>query len=134
MTEERRLSRRGFLRGLGLRQDTAGRVPPAEELALLTIAEAARRIASGAVSPVELMRAVLARIERLEPRIGAFVTRVDPDQCVELARDAEHEIAMGRYRGKLHGIPIGLKDTHSPQGLRTTARSAISTISYPSST
>jgi len=114
------LSRRDFLRGralTGARRD--------EELSGLTIAEAARQIASNAISPVELMRSVLARIQRLEARVGAFVTLLDPEQCLDLARDAEHDIEMGGYRGRLHGMPVGVKDTHYTEGVPTTARSPI---------
>ncbi len=121
MSEPRRLSRRAFLRGFGIPHGENEE----EQLARLSIAEAASRIASGEVSPVDLMRAVLARTERLEPRLGAFVARLDPEQCVELAKDAEHDLAMGRYRGKLHGMPVGVKDTHYTTELPTAARSPI---------
>ena len=120
MSEGDRLSRRDFLRGAAL----TGRHGD-EDLASLTIAEAARQIASGAITPVELMSSVLARIRRLEPRVGAFVTLLDPEQCLELAGDAAHDIAMGGYRGKLHGMPVAVKDTHYTAGIPTTARSPI---------
>jgi aspartyl-tRNA(Asn)/glutamyl-tRNA(Gln) amidotransferase subunit A len=114
------LSRRDFLRGravLGARRS--------EELSSLAMAEAARQIAARGISPVDLMRAVLARIERLESRVGAFVTLLDREQCLELASEAEREIETGGYRGRLHGMPVGVKDTHYTEGIPTTARTPI---------
>ena len=72
------------------------------------------------MSPVEVVEASLARIDPLEPRVGAFVTVV-PDLAREAARQAEREIMAGSYRGPLHGIPFGVKDTHYTLGIRTTA-------------
>ncbi len=62
----------------------------APDLPALTITEAARQIASRQLSPVELTEAVLARIERLDPSVGAFIT-VTADQAMEAARPAERE-------------------------------------------
>ena len=96
----------------------------AADLPSLTIAEAARRISNRQLSPVELTRAVLERIERLNPVVGAFIT-VTADQALEAARAAEQEIQRGRYRGPLHGIPVGVKDTHYTRGILTTAASPV---------
>ncbi len=120
MTESGRLSRRDFFRGAAITRRHSD-----EELAALTIAAAAAQIAAGTITPVDLMRSVLARIQRLEPRVGAFVTLLDPDQCMEQARNADHDIEMGGYRGKLHGMPVAVKDTHYTEGIPTTARSPI---------
>lgn len=94
------------------------------DLTALTIAEAAARLSSRQLSPVELTRAVLERIDRLNPRVGAFIT-IAADQAVAAARAAEREIQQRGYRGPLHGIPLGVKDTYYTKGIRTTAASPI---------
>ncbi|HWZ81459.1 MAG TPA: amidase [Terriglobales bacterium] len=76
------------------------------------------------ISPVELTRDCLARIERLNPQLNAFVT-ILADSALADARRAEQEIQSGHYRGPLHGIPIGLKDILDTAGVRTTAGSAL---------
>jgi aspartyl-tRNA(Asn)/glutamyl-tRNA(Gln) amidotransferase subunit A len=77
-----------------------------------------------AVSPVELTQACLARIERLNPALNAFIT-VTADEALRQARDAEAEIRKGKWRGPLHGVPIALKDLFDTAGVRTTAASAV---------
>jgi aspartyl-tRNA(Asn)/glutamyl-tRNA(Gln) amidotransferase subunit A len=94
------------------------------ELTNLTIAEAAERLRTKDLSPVELTNAYLARIERLNPSINAYIT-VTADRAREDAQRAEDEIAAGNYRGPLHGVPIALKDLYATQGIRTTAGSKI---------
>ena len=84
----------------------------------LTIAEAAALIAAKRLSPVELTRGFLDRIERLNSRLHAYV-RVLHDEALVAAHAAEAEIAAGRYRGPLHGIPIGLKDIYDTAGVPT---------------
>ncbi len=79
------------------------------ELHWLTAAEATREFAARRLSPVELVTALLARIERLDPKLHAFI-RLDADAAMDAARAAETEIAAGRVRGPLHGVPIGIKD------------------------
>ncbi len=90
----------------------------------LTLAAAADAIRSRRLSPVELTEAYLARIERLEPRLNAYIT-VTAGRGREDARRAEAEVAAGEYRGPLHGIPFGLKDLFETAGIRTTAGSKI---------
>ncbi|MFO7276694.1 MAG: amidase [Pseudomonadota bacterium] len=94
------------------------------ELTELTLEEASRLIRSRELSPVELTQAYLARIDRVNPRINAYIT-VTADIALEQARAAEAEIARGRWRGPLHGVPIALKDNIDTAGLRTTAASAL---------
>jgi aspartyl-tRNA(Asn)/glutamyl-tRNA(Gln) amidotransferase subunit A len=89
---------------------------------MLTLAEAAERIRARKLSPLELTRECLARIEQLDPALTAFIT-VTADLALEQARRAESEISTGNYRGPLHGIPIALKDLFDTAGVRTTAGS-----------
>jgi len=94
------------------------------DLADLDLAEASRRVQARRVSPVDLTRACLERIERLDDRLNAFIT-VTAEEALAHARSAEAEIASGRYRGPLHGIPIALKDLIDQAGVRTTGASAL---------
>jgi aspartyl-tRNA(Asn)/glutamyl-tRNA(Gln) amidotransferase subunit A len=89
-----------------------------------TIREVSERIRAREISPLELTRCVLDRIERLDPDLNAFIT-VTADLALEQARIAEEEIQRGGYRGALHGIPVGLKDLIDTAGIRTTAASAL---------
>lgn len=104
------------------RQSSPRAAPP--DLPALTIAEAARQISRKQLSPVELTEAVLARIAAVDPAVGAFIT-VASEQARAVARIAEREIQQGRYRGPLHGIPVGVKDTYYTRGIRTTAGSRV---------
>jgi aspartyl-tRNA(Asn)/glutamyl-tRNA(Gln) amidotransferase subunit A len=90
----------------------------------LTAAEATRAFAARTLSPVELLRALLARIERLDPTLNAFI-RLDANAALDAARAAEREIAAGRVRGPLHGVPVGIKDIIDVAGLPTTCHSKI---------
>src|SRR5881296_2497821 len=82
-----------------------------------SLAEAAA-VKARAVSPVELTRACLERIERVDHVVRAFVS-VDAEHAVQDAQSAEREIKAGHYRGPLHGIPIGLKDNYDTTGVAT---------------
>jgi aspartyl-tRNA(Asn)/glutamyl-tRNA(Gln) amidotransferase subunit A len=90
----------------------------------ITIAEASDLLRRKEISPVELTRTCLARIEELNPTINAFIT-VMRDSALAEARAAEAEIKAGEWRGPLHGIPIGLKDLIDTAGIRTTCGSAL---------
>ena len=90
----------------------------------MTAAAAARAIAAGELSPVELMKALLARIARLDPKLNVFI-RLDGDAAMAAARAAEAEIASGRSRGPLHGVPVGIKDIIDVAGLPTTCHSKL---------
>ena len=100
------------------------------ELHHLTIGEAAPLIASGELSPVELTRAYLSRIEAIDGRLDSYVT-LTPELALSQARQAEAEIRAGRYRGPLHGIPIALKDLYDTAGIRTTAMSRVTPDRVP---
>jgi aspartyl-tRNA(Asn)/glutamyl-tRNA(Gln) amidotransferase subunit A len=91
---------------------------------LSTISELAMRLRKREVSPVEIARGCVGRIERLNPALNAFIT-VMGDSAVAEARAAEAEIGRGQWRGPLHGIPIALKDLIDTAGVRTTSASAL---------
>jgi aspartyl-tRNA(Asn)/glutamyl-tRNA(Gln) amidotransferase subunit A len=88
----------------------------------LTIAKASQSVQSGRLSPVDLARSCLLRIEQLNPSLNAFIT-ITAETALEEARQAEAEIRSGKYRGPLHGIPLALKDLVDTAGVRTTAAS-----------
>ncbi len=100
------------------------------DLCFLTLSELGERIRSKDVNPVEATRAVLERIERLNPKLNAYIT-VMAEQAMADARAAEQEIASGRYRGPLHGVPVGVKDLCATKGVRTTAASKILADNVP---
>ncbi len=89
---------------------------------MLTLTEAAQQIRTRDLSPLELTRTCLARIEQRNPTLNAFVT-ITAETALEQARQAEGEIMAGHWRGPLHGIPIGLKDLLDTAGVLTTAAS-----------
>jgi aspartyl-tRNA(Asn)/glutamyl-tRNA(Gln) amidotransferase subunit A len=94
------------------------------DLAKFTIREAADLIREKKVSPVELTKACLARIDTANPTLNCFIT-VTADAALQQARDAEAEIMRGKRRGPLHGIPIALKDLFDTAGVKTTAGSGV---------
>lgn len=96
----------------------------ASDLIELTLAEVSTLLREGMLSPVELVQAYLARIERLEPDVNSYIT-VTAALALEQARLHEAELAAGRWRGPLHGVPIALKDNIDTAGIRTTAASAV---------
>jgi aspartyl-tRNA(Asn)/glutamyl-tRNA(Gln) amidotransferase subunit A len=90
----------------------------------LSISELAPRLASREVSSLEVTEACLSRIAADNGRVNAFIT-VLGDQARQDARRADAEIAAGRYRGPLHGVPISLKDLIDLAGVPTTAASRV---------
>jgi aspartyl-tRNA(Asn)/glutamyl-tRNA(Gln) amidotransferase subunit A len=96
----------------------------ATELPLMDLADVSRLVQKKEVSPVELTRACLERIARLNPKLNAFIT-VTEDSALEEARRAEAEIARGEWRGPLHGIPLAVKDLIETAGIKTTAASGV---------
>jgi aspartyl-tRNA(Asn)/glutamyl-tRNA(Gln) amidotransferase subunit A len=89
-----------------------------------TILELSHRLRAREISPVEVTRTVLDRIERLNPQLGTFIT-VMADAAMANARAAETEIGAGRWRGPLHGVPIALKDLIDTAGVLTTSGSQL---------
>src|SRR5438132_1847615 len=96
----------------------------------LGLSEASQLVRSKKVSPVELTHECLNRIERLNPKLNAFIT-VTADSALAEARHAEAEIQHDGWRGPLHGIPIALKDLVDTAGVRTTAASGVFTDRVP---
>jgi len=90
-----------------------------EDVLFSGVAALSRGIRDREISPVELAEACLARIAALAPRLGCFVT-VTAERALADARAAEADLAAGRWRGPLHGIPCGLKDLVDTRGIRTT--------------
>lgn len=105
-------TRRAFLASL------SAAAAPGAELHWLSIDQAAALIRARKLSPVELTRHCLARIEKLNPRLNAFIT-ITAEQALADARRLEGE----KPRGPLHGIPIALKDLYDTRGVRTTGAS-----------
>src|SRR4051794_8255575 len=93
------------------------------ELYELPLMEVAEKIRTREVSPVDVAQSSLARLAEVEPALTAFVT-VTADVALEQAKAAEIEIGEGRYRGPLHGIPLGVKDLYDTAGIKTTSSSA----------
>jgi amidase len=88
------------------------------------ITELAEAYKSRKLSPVEVTRQILERIERLDPSLHSYVT-VTPEIALEQARKAEEEIGRGRVRGPMHGVPVGIKDLCETKGVKTTWGSTI---------
>lgn len=95
-------------------------------LSRLTIHELAPQIQRRAVSPVEVTRECLERIEAHDGALHTFIV-VRPEVALAEARAAEEEIARGSYRGPLHGLPVGIKDNIAVAGWPTTNGSALMT-------
>lgn len=90
----------------------------------LTMAEAEARLKAGDVSAVELTESCLSRIRATEEALNAYVT-VTEERALEAAAAAGKEIAAGRVRGPMHGIPVCVKDLCDMAGLPTTASSKV---------
>ena len=102
-----------------------------DDLTGLSLWDASELVHARKISPVELTNACLARIERLNPILNAFIT-VTGELALADAKAAEAELTKGRSRGRLHGIPIALKDLFDTAGVRTTAGSAVFADRVPS--
>jgi len=96
----------------------------ANELHDLSIAELSSLIAARKLSPVDLVEALIQRIEQYDDQTRAFITRTF-DLARRQAREAEAEITAGRHRGPLHGIPFALKDIYDTRGILTSGHSRV---------
>jgi amidase len=90
------------------------------ELHFVELRDVARALAAKELSPVEVTRAMLARIEALEPKLGSYAL-VTPELAIEQARAAEREILAGTIKSPLHGVPIAVKDLCWTKGIPTAA-------------
>src|SRR5262249_15389630 len=111
---------------LRARRRAASRAAPARSslsAAFLSATELARAYGRRELSPVEVTRELLARIERLDPELRSFIT-VTPDRAMEQARAAEATLVRGTA-GPLCGVPVGIKDLFDVAGVRCTAGSRV---------
>lgn len=91
-----------------------------ENHALESLSEIAELTRQRKVSAPQLVTSCLERIERLQPRLNAFIT-VASETALQAAEIADGQIRQGRWKGPLHGIPVGIKDFYDTAGLKTTA-------------
>src|SRR5947209_13094927 len=90
-----------------------------EALCYLSAIDLAAAIRGRTVSPVEVTRAVLERIDRLNPTLNAFCTSM-ADEAMAAARAAEAAVVAGEMLGSLHGVPVSVKDILYVKNVRTT--------------
>jgi amidase len=120
------LDRRAFLAGSGallgsaLLSPTSVRAREAGRLDFSSALTAARAIRTGEASSVELTKRMLARIQRYNPKLNAIVT-VASDAALARAKEADEAGTRGEWWGRLHGVPVTVKDTYEVAGVRTTA-------------
>jgi Asp-tRNA(Asn)/Glu-tRNA(Gln) amidotransferase A subunit family amidase len=96
----------------------------ATELHDLSVAELSSLLAARKLSPVELVEALIRRVEQYDHQTRAFITRTF-DLARQQARAAEAAIAAGTYRGPLHGMPFALKDIYDTRGILTSGHSRV---------
>jgi aspartyl-tRNA(Asn)/glutamyl-tRNA(Gln) amidotransferase subunit A len=94
------------------------------EIPFLSATELSALVKSRQVSPVEAAEAYLGRIDQVDNQLNAYIT-VCREEALAEARQAEQDIARGRYRGPMHGIPVAVKDQFYTKGIRTTGGSTI---------
>jgi len=95
------------------------------DICFMTAIEMAQRIRARELSCREVMQAHLARIDRINPKVNAIVTRIPPEQALAAADTADKALALGENTGPLHGLPIAHKDLVPTKDLRTTWGSPI---------
>jgi Asp-tRNA(Asn)/Glu-tRNA(Gln) amidotransferase A subunit family amidase len=102
------------------RQEVTVSMPASDmELAFLPLTHLAKLVESRQVKPTELTRLYLARLKQYDPQLHCVVNLTE-ELALRQAKQADEEIAAGRYRGPLHGIPFGLKDLLAVRGVKTT--------------
>ncbi len=95
---------------------------PKTELHDLTLAAAAKLIATRKLGPVEYTQALMQRTDSLEPQLNAYITRTN-QAALEASRAAQEEISRGNYRGPLHGMPFAVKDIYDTANVLTSGHS-----------
>jgi len=101
-----------------------------DELCYLSAGELGVLLRRREVSAAELAGAMLARIERLDPKVNAYIT-VATEEALAAARQCDAALAAGREPGPLHGIPLAVKDLFDTAGVRTTSGSRILATRVP---
>ena len=99
------------------------------EIHYADLTEISRNILSKNISPVEVVKAHLDRIDKINPKLNAIVTIAD--DAMQKAQDAERAIMNGEWRGPLHGIPFTIKDCIDVEGMLTTRGSRIFSSHIP---
>lgn len=100
------------------------------DVPFLSASELSRLMAAKEISPVEAAEAYLERIETLNGKLHAYVT-VTADTALAAAKKAEQEIAQGKHRGPMHGVPFAIKDQIYTKGIVTTGGSPVFTDFIP---
>jgi amidase len=124
------VDRRGFLKAAGATAAASAVGPPAPaapagDLCFTSGRELARLVRAREVSAREVMKAHLARIARVNPRVNAIVAKLDDDRCLALADEADRRLARGESVGPLHGLPFAFKDLEEAVGFPCTRGSPI---------
>ena len=94
------------------------------DLHFLSLQELALQLESRSLSPVDVTRHLLDRIAQIDGYLKSYAT-LTPEQALADARTAEREIRAGKYRGPLHGVPVGIKDLCYTKGVRTMGGTAV---------
>src|ERR1700732_436303 len=98
---------------------------PFEEICFMNAPTLVEMLRTKKVSSVEVVKAHLSQIARVNQKVNAIVTLVEEEQLLAEARAADDALAKGNWLGPLHGLPIGVKDLHATKGIRTTYGSAL---------
>jgi aspartyl-tRNA(Asn)/glutamyl-tRNA(Gln) amidotransferase subunit A len=127
-------TRRGWLAGATALAARAGAASPADAATdplAWTLTEAAAALAKGSISSEELTKLCLARIAKLDRQLNAFIT-LDGDSALQQARECDRLRKAGHVAGRLHGVPLALKDNIDTAGVRTTAAAQVFKDRIPS--
>jgi amidase len=109
----------------GEKEDTTVSKPeavptPVEEICFMEATALVELLRTKKLSSVEVMKAHLSQVARVNSRVNAIVTLVEEEKLLSEAQAADDALAKGNWLGSLHGLPIGVKDLHATKGIRTT--------------